>query len=128
MWMEKAIMKKALLYVSAAVILGVGIMLFPLWTFFESYGEEGPIAFTDSTPYFKPMTASENWQEYTQSRAEEGAPTFGNYTAQTQPKSADASLQMITIGFIAAIVAFVIVRRRVHRDAYLPTYRLPVDR
>jgi len=103
-------MKKLVLYALAAIVLGAGVMLFPLWTFFTSYGEEGPIVVKDSTPYFKPMTASENWQEYTTQR---DTPNLIDYTVQ--PQSADSSLQVLAIGFIAAMIAYVIVRRRVPR-------------
>jgi len=112
--MEKANMKKALLYVSVAVMLGVGIMLFPLWTFLRGYGEPG----------LKPMWASENWPEY-QARSE-GFPTSGDSNVQVQSKSTDASLQMLTIGFIAALVVYVVARRKSTRPTYLPTtFRFP---
>jgi hypothetical protein len=122
--MEKAKMKKTFLYAFAAVMLGVGIMLFPLWTFFMRYGEEGPIGVRDSSIYFKPMSASENLPDYMMTKTE-GVPAFSDPRAQTGSRSADASLQIITVGFIAAVVAFVIVRRRVHRETYLPMYRIP---
>jgi hypothetical protein len=122
--MEKANMKKVLLSVFAAVMLGVGIMLFPYWTFFRIYGES-PIGSADTVPYLKPMSASENWANYARQRTE-GIPTNdGTYKVQIQSKPADASLQMITIGFIVALVAYVIVRRKSSRPTYLPSVRIP---
>jgi len=114
-------MKKAFLYAFAAVVLGVGIMLFPLWTFFRSYNEEGPI--TGSPPYLKPMTASENWPEYTRTKTEDTTAFNGVPEAQIQPT--DASLQILTVGFIAAMIVYFIVKRRLRRPTYLSTYRFP---
>jgi hypothetical protein len=100
-------MKKAFLYAFVAVVLGVGIMLFPSWIYFRSRNEEGPVAFTtDGLPYVKVVPRSEN-----------SIPAFNDSKAQTQP--ADASLQILAIGFIVAMVAYLVVRRRVPR----PTYR-----
>jgi len=113
-------MKKTFLYAFAAVGLGVGIMLFPLWTFFRSYNEEGPIGFRDSTPYIKSMTASENWQNYTRAQTG-GVPTYGDSKVPTQP--IDSSLQILAVGFIAAMAVYLIVRRRVPR--LTPTIRFP---
>lgn len=135
-------MKKAFLYAFAAAVLGVGIMLFPLWTFFRSYGEEGPIvtasakidSFEMQLPAIRPMYDSENWQNYTMSLYERGVPTFSGENlkqddlrpAQTpQIRSTDVSLQMLTIGFIVALVAYIFVRRRFSRPAYLPSVRFP---
>jgi hypothetical protein len=109
-------MKKTFLYVSLAIVLGVTIMLFPLWTFFRKYGEEGPI--TDAG--IKPMTASENWPEYTKERTEQTSATGGS---NVQAQSADASLQILAVGFIVAMVVYVIVRRRVPRPT--TTYDFP---
>lgn len=117
-------MKKALLSVFTAVILGVGLMLFPYWTFFKIYGEN-PIGSTDTIPYLKPMTASENWANYSRQRTE-GLLTYdGVYKVQSQSQPADASLQMLTIGFIVALVAYVIVRRKSSRPTHLPSVRFP---
>jgi len=99
-------MKKAFLYVSLAIVLGVSIMLFPLWTFFRSYNKDGMGSFMNSFLEIRQQM--------------EQASTTGNYDdyrARTQP--ADASLQILAIGFIAAMVAYLVVRRRVPR----PTYR-----
>jgi len=121
-WMEKANMKKAFLYVSLAIVLGVVVMLFPLWTYFRSVNEEGPIGFTDSMPYFKPMTASENLPEYMRTKTE-AIPAYGGSNVKAQPT--DASLQILAIGFIVAMVVYVIVRRRVSRPTVLEMYRFP---
>ena len=123
-------MKKVFLYAFAAVVLGVGIMLFPQWIYFRSVNEEGPIGFKDSTPYFKPMTASENLQAYMKARTEQ-IPTYdetlggSNVQPQLQTRSSYASLQMLAIGFIAAMIVYFIVKRRLRRPMYLSTYRFP---
>jgi len=117
-------MKKTFLYAFAAIVLGVTIMLFPLWTFFKTYGEEGPILLSSDTapqlPQIKPMWASENWENYTRTRMEQ-IPKFGEYDVLPQP--ADSSLQMLAVGFIAAMIVYVIVRRRVPRPTSM--YRFP---
>ena len=121
-------MKKAILYTFAAVVLGVGIMLFPLWTFFRSYGQEGPLI--SSPPYIKPMYALPNYSEYTEERMKIYPTVWSSsFDNKQQTILDDSFLKMAMIGFIAAIVAYVIVRRKVHRETYLPTYRFPpVDR
>lgn len=111
-------MKKAFLYVSLAIVLGVVIMLFPLWTYFMRYGEEGPI--TDTPPYIKPMSASDNLPDYTKARTESTS-AFGGSNVQSQP--VDVSLQILAVGFIVAIVVYVVVRRRVARPT--STYDFP---
>ena len=138
MKMEKATMKKTFLYMFVAVVLGIGIMLFPLWTFFRSYNEEGPIVMaqvkfdsieTLPLPVIKPMYASDNWQNYTIARlSTEGIPTYGDEFLpppqnQLALRSTDESLQMLAIGFVAAATVYLIVRRRVPRQA--STYRFP---
>jgi hypothetical protein len=136
--MEKASMKKAFLYAFVAVVLGVGIMLFPLWTFFRSYNEEGPIVGApiaigpieiESFPVIKPMYASPNWLNYTMTLADRDMSTFGipkvdnseQTKVQIQSKSADASLQILAIGFVAAMAVYLMVRRKAPR----PVYRFP---
>jgi len=116
-------MKKTFLYAFAAAVLGVGIMLFPLWAFFRSYNEEGPIGFKDGLPYVKSTADSPNWENFTQSRG--GIPTFGgdNDIIIPRPKPTDSSLQMLIIGFIVAMAAYLIVRRKSPRQ--MPTYRFP---
>lgn len=119
-------MKKTILFTFGAVVLGVGIMLFPLWTFFRSYSEEGPLI--GSPPYIKPMYDSPNYSEYAKAQTELFPTTFSgpsrDNTAQTT--STDSFLQMFTLGFIAAVVVYVIARRKSSRPTYLPsTFRFP---
>jgi len=121
-------MKKAFLYAFAAVVLGVSVMLFPLWTFFRRYNEEGPIAVRNSVPTFIPMWASENWEYYYGLSQAGDVPTYGDKIPpptqiRVQTQAIDASLQILVIGFITAMVVYVVVRRRVPRQA--STYRFP---
>jgi len=118
-------MKKAILYTFAAIVIGVGIMLFPLWTFFRSYGEEGPIIGTP--PYIKPMYASPNYQAYTEEQKALFPTTFSGTLRdyEERAKPTDSFLQMLTIGFIVALVAYVVVRRKSSRPTYLPSVRFP---
>jgi len=135
-------MKKLLLHVSVAVVLGVAIMLFPLWTYYAKYKEEGPIVMVPvklgsaepdsaqvSVPVIKPMYLSENWQNYTKASLEtRGIPTYEDNSlpppqSQLALRSTDESLQMLAVGFVAAMVVYLVVRRRVPRPT--STYRFP---
>jgi hypothetical protein len=113
MYVEKATMKKSFLYVCGAIVLGVGLMLFPSWAYFSSRNEPGPIVFSlSAVPYIKTVP----------SETERGQTSY-DPNAQTQP--ADASLQILLVGFIVAMVVYFIVRRRVHRPEHLEMYRFP---
>lgn len=117
-------MKKTFLYVLVAVVLGVSVMLFPLWTFFKRYNEPGPIvaaplklgSFEMSVPIITPMCASSNWQNYTAERMiTEGDTVFYNDGGQVQPATGSSillSLQILAAGFIIAIGAYVFARRK----------------
>jgi len=103
--MEKANMKKTFLYAFVAIALGVSVMLFPLWTFFKRYNEQG----------IKLMSLSANWQ---------------NYTAESMSRSqtiqpADASLQILLIGVIVALIAYVVFRRIMGYPTYASPYGFP---
>lgn len=101
-------MKKTFLYMSLAVVLGVVMMLFPSWMYLRSHNEQGPIVFAEGLPQVKRVPKTEDM------------PASGDSNVQSQ--STDASLQILVIGFIAAMVVYLIVRRRVHRPTYIPAY------
>ena len=108
--MGKANMKKVLLYTFAAVVLGVGIMLFPSWMYFTSRNETGPITFTNGL-YIRQVPESLD------------TPKMGEPDVRTKP--ADTSLQILAVGFIVATVVYILAKRRVRRPTYLETYRIP---
>jgi len=112
-------MKKTFLYVFAAVVLGVGVMLFPYLTFFMKYNES-PVAYADGIPYPKPLVASGHWEEYVTTQRG-GLPGFEGQEGQAQTR--DMSLQMLTVGVVAALAVYLIVRRRIPRP--MPPFTFP---
>lgn len=125
-------MKKTFLYAFAAVVLGLSIMLFPLWTFFKRYNEPGPIVPTTlklgselSFPVITiiPMYASQNCQNYTAERmapAPEGHLSSYDNKGQVQPigSSIPLSLQILAVGLIVAIGVYAVARRRITQSSF----------
>ena len=96
-------MKRLLIYLASAVILGVLAMMVPLITFAEFKHEE----FTVTSPWLR-----ENF------RGLEG------YDNLAVPNSDVQGFTVLTVSFVIAMIAYLLVRRRIPRND-LPWVRIP---
>lgn len=96
-------MKKALLYMAGAVLLGAVVMLVPLQIFFLAYGEEGP--FVGSPPYVKTLAGSESWQDLT-------TDTYDHAARRVVYEPADPFVGILGVSFFFALVVYLIFKRQ----------------
>ena len=96
-------MKRLLIYLATAVVLGVVTMVAPLITFAE-FRHEG---FTPTSPWIRANF-----------RGLEG------YDNLTSPNSDVPGFTVLTVSFVIAMIAYLLVRRRIPRYD-LPWVRIP---
>jgi len=117
---EKANMKKIFAYSLTAILLGAGIMLFPLRLFYVSHGEEGPIVAEGGALYVKSLDQSESWLRLSSPQ------TYGYPTSFTPPldvekittQPTDPFIETLAISFFVALVAYLFIRRRRPDSSY----------
>lgn len=96
-------MKKALLHVAGAVLLGAVTMLLPLQIFFMAHGEEG--MFAACTPFIKTLAGSESWQSLT-------TETYDHEARRVVYEPADPFVGILGVSFFFALVVYLIFKRR----------------
>ena len=96
-------MKRLLVYLASAVVLGILVMVAPLITFAE-FRHEG---FTATSPWVR-----------TNLRGLEG------YDNLATPNSDVPGFTVLTVSFVIAMIAYLLVRRRIPRTD-LPWVRIP---
>jgi len=118
-------MKKIFAYTLTAILLGAGIMLFPLRMLFASYSQEGPITFTIArtdegsttwTGELRTLSYLENLQgdSLSEENLQKLRETYGLDTAQPT----DPFVGILAISFFVALVAYLLFRRRRPDSAY----------
>jgi len=107
-------MKKIFAYSLTAILLGAGIMLFPLRLFYVSHGEEGPIVAEDGALYAKSLDQSESWLRLC-------SPERYGYSGSITPpldvekvtaQPTDPFVGILALSFFVALVVYLLVGRR----------------
>lgn len=111
-------MKRIFAYTLTAILLGAGIMLFPLRLFYVSHGEEGPLL--SEAPYVKSLDQSESYRGLL-SPEQYGSPA--SFTppldvekVTTQPT--DPFIGILAFSFLVALVVYLLVRRQTPSLSY----------
>jgi len=111
-------MKKIIAYTSAAVLLGIVIMLFPLRLFYSSHGEEGPVI--GSAPYFVTLEQSPSYRALVSPEKygypESFTPPLDAENVTTQPT--DPFVEISALSFFIALVIYLLFRRRRPDSSY----------
>jgi hypothetical protein len=90
-------------------------MFLPSWAYFRSRNELGPIMFTDTVPQIRVLTPA----------GTENATQYNGSKTQTQAQPTDASLQILAVGFAAALIVYWVIRRKINRQTSMEMYRFP---
>ena len=98
-------MKKTVLYVSTAVLLGVAMMITPLWF---SWSSQATIALEETPEDFVALLcesaqSSRKWEDIQR----------GFYEVSPETTASYEGVEIFAIGFVLALVARFIVKRRV---------------
>lgn len=102
-------MKKIFAYSLTAVLLGAGIMLFPLQIFYVSHGEAGPL--TGSVPYVKSLDQSESYMTLRE--------MYGySDTGILSIEPTDPFVGILAISFFVALVFYLLFKRRRPDSSY----------
>mgnify|MGYP001098177937 FL=1 len=111
---EKANMKKIFAYSLTAILLGAGIILFPLKMFYASHGEEGPIAVVGGSLYVQSLDESESYRALCSPDVygypESFTPPLDVEKVTAQPT--DPFVGILALSFFVALVVYLLVRRR----------------